>query len=132
METYKIGEVAKMAQVNIETVRYYERQGLIPPPPRKESGYRQFPKGSVDRVKFIKRAQGLGFSLKEIAGLLILKLECATTCGDIKKLADLKITEIERKIESLNKIKAELAGLAETCCENGRVHECPILIAIES
>jgi len=132
MRVFKIGEIAKMAQVSIETVRYYERQGLLPHPPRRESGYRQFPQESVNRLKFIKRAQELGFSLKEIADLLSLRVMCDTTCGDIKRLAERKILEVEMKIQGLNTIKAALTGLVGTCHEDRQAEECPILMAFDN
>lgn len=125
----KVGKVAQLAHVNIETIRYYERQGLIPPPPRRESGYRNYPKETVDIVNFIKRAQEVGFSLKEIANLISLRTGSDTTCGDIKRLSESKILEIEGKIQSLNRMKDELVKLVSECQENRQVHECPVLLA---
>jgi MerR family mercuric resistance operon transcriptional regulator len=129
MKELTIGQVAKGGGVNIETIRYYERQGLIPPPPRRESGYRQYPEDTVNRVRFIKRAQELGFSLKEVAELLSLRVVPDTTCGDVKKMADGKIAEIEGKIHSLEKMRDALARLVETCEKNRQAEECPILWA---
>lgn len=129
MKGLTIGQVAKGVEVNIETIRYYERQGLIPLPPRRESGYRQYPEDIVNRVRFIKRAQELGFSLKEVAELLSLRVGPNTTCGDVKKVADGKITEIERKIQSLERMRDALMRLVETCEENRQAEECPILWA---
>lgn len=125
-----IGHVAKRAEVNIETVRYYERQGLIPPPLRSESGYRQYPDETVARVRFIKRAQELGFSLKEIAELLFLRVGHETTCGDIKNFAEAKIAQIGGKIQALERMRDALARLVETCEESRQAEECPILWAI--
>lgn len=127
MKGLTIGQVAKGVEVNIETIRYYERQGLIPLPPRRESGYRQYPEDIVNRVRFIKRAQELGFSLKEVAELLSLRVGPNTTCGDVKKVADGKITEIEGKIQSLKRMRDALMRLVETCEENRQAEECPIL-----
>lgn len=79
-----IGQLAKQAQVNVETIRYYERRGLVPEPPRRESGYRQYSPDTVARIKFIKRVQELEFSLREIAELLSLRVDPGTTAGDIK------------------------------------------------
>lgn len=129
MKGLTIGQVAKRGEVNIETVRYYERQGLIPSPPRRESGYRQYPEETVARVRFIKRAQELGFSLKEIAELLSLRVGPGTTCGDVKRLADGKIMEIEGKIQTLERMRDALARLVETCEESRQAEECPILWA---
>lgn len=132
MKGLTIGQVAKRGEVNIETVRYYERQGLIPPPPRLESGYRQYPDDTVNRVRFIKRAQELGFSLKEIAELLSLRVGPDTVCADVRKRAVAKISEIERKMETLQRMKEVLAGLAAECEGRGPVSECPILEALET
>lgn len=129
MKGLTIGQVATRGGVNVETIRYYERQGLIPPPPRHESGYRQYPEDTVNRVRFIKRAQELGFSLKEVAELLSLRIGPDATCGDVKKLADVKIAEIEGKIQSLERMRDALTRLVETCDENRQAEECPILWA---
>ena len=129
MKGLTIGQAAKRAEVNIETIRYYERQGLIPPPPRRESGYRQYPADIVSRVRFIKRAQELGFSLNEVAELLSLRVGPNTTCGDVKKMADGKIAEIEGKIQTLERMKDALTRLVETCEEGRQAEECPILWA---
>ncbi len=127
-----IGQVAKRAEVNIETIRYYERQGLIPSPPRRESGYRQYSGGTVERVRFIKRAQELGFSLKEIAELLSLRVAPDISCSEVKRRAEAKITDIEEKIRTLQKMKEALARLASTCSGRGPTSECPILEALEN
>ncbi len=118
-----------MARVNIETLRYYERQGMLPSPPRSESGYRQYPEDTVNRVRFIKRAQELGFSLKEVAELLSLRVGPNATCGDVKKLADVKIAEIDGKIRTLERMKDALIQMVETCEESRQAEECPILWA---
>src|SRR5215472_12573306 len=115
MERLTIGEVAKQAHVGIETLRYYERTGLVARPPRSESNYRLYPQESVWRVQFIKRAQELGFSLKEIMELLALRATPETPCADIRMRALDKITAIEEKIEALNAMKYALAKLVEEC-----------------
>lgn len=132
MKRLTIGQVAKRAQVNIETIRYYERKGLIPPPPRRESGYRQYPEDAVNRVQFIKRAQELGFSLKEIVELLSLRVGPGTTCGDVKKLAEGKVAEIEGKIQTLERMKEILAGLTAECEGQSSASKCPILEALDT
>lgn len=126
-----IGQVAKKGGVNIETVRYYERQGLIPPPPRRESGYREYPEDTVRRIRFIKRAQELGFSLNEIAELLALRVGPGTTCADVRRLAAVKIREIEEKMETLGKMKEAITKLTTECEGRGPTSECPILEALE-
>lgn len=126
-----IGQIAKAASVNVETVRYYERRGLIPAPPRRSSGYRQYPARTVARIRFIKRAQELGFSLREIAGLLALRVDPETTCADVRSRAEAKIGEIEEKIRDLRRMRKALDRLASTCRGKGPTSECPILEELE-
>ncbi|HDO35560.1 MAG TPA: MerR family transcriptional regulator [Nitrospirae bacterium] len=132
MERLTIGKLAKQAEVNIETIRYYERRGLIPKPPRRESGYRQYPRDTVTRIQFIKRAKELGFSLREILELLSLRVDPATTCGDVKKRAEIKIADIEEKIRTLQRMKKALMKLTVECKGRGPVSECPILEALDT
>ncbi|GBD98799.1 mercuric resistance operon regulatory protein [bacterium BMS3Abin07] len=132
MERLTIGKLAKQSEVNIETIRYYERRGLIPKPPRRESGYRQYPRDTVTRIQFIKRAKELGFSLREILELLSLRVDPATTCGDVKKRAEIKIADIEEKIRTLQGMKKALMNLTVECKGRGPVSECPILEALDT
>src|SRR5688572_27027868 len=99
MNVLTIGQLAKRAGVNLETIRYYERRGLLSEPPRRASGYRQYRPDVVARIRFIKRAQELGFSLNEIHELLSLRVEAATVCSDVKQRAEAKVAEIEQKME---------------------------------
>jgi len=131
MNPLTIGQLAKHAKVNIETIRYYERRGLIPEPPRRESGYRQYAPEFVTRIQFIKRAQELGFSLNEIADLLALRVDTDTACNEVRKRAENKIASIEGKIQTLQKMKQALETLVVVCNENGVTGECPILGALE-
>ena len=131
MEILTIGQLAKNAQVNVETVRYYERRGLLPKPPRRESGYREYPLDAVARLQFIKRAKELGFSLKEILELFSLRIDPHTTCGDVKKRAEHKIADIEERIRILQGMKKALAKLAGQCKGRGPTTECPILDALK-
>jgi len=126
-----IGQVARKAGFGIETVRFYERNGLIDEPPRKTSGYRQYPESVISRLQFIKRAKELGFSLREIKELLSLRVDPTTTCSDIRERAEAKIADIEGKIQSLEKIKEVLMGLTASCGGVGPVSECPIVEALE-
>ncbi len=126
-----IGEVAKRSGIGLETVRFYERKGLIEEPPRTDSGYRQYPAAVVARLRFIKRAKELGFSLKEILELLSLRVDSDTTCADVKKRADLKILDIEQKISILREMKRALTKLVVLCAESGPTSDCPILEALE-
>ena len=132
MEVMTIGQLAKRGRVNLETVRYYERRGLIPRPPRWPSGYRQYSQDSVARIEFIKRAKELGFSLKEISELLSLRVDPATTCAVVKRRAEVKIADIEDKIRYLQKMKRALSKLTASCRGRGPTSECPILEALDS
>jgi MerR family mercuric resistance operon transcriptional regulator len=129
--TLKIGEVADRAGVNLQTIRYYEREGLLPEPPRLASGYRMFPLDAVQRVRFIKRAQELGFTLSEIKELLALRIDRERRSGDVQKLAQAKIADIEQKIRTLQSMKRVLKELSERCPGCGPTSECPILESLE-
>lgn len=131
-DIFTIGKVANASGIGIETVRYYEREGLIPKPPRRDSGYRQYPAATIDRVLFIKRAKNLGFTLTEIKELLNLKMGPKATCADVKRKADEKIKEVEAKITDLKRIKKALNQLTNQCRSKGPVTECPILENLEA
>lgn len=130
MQTLTVGQLAKQAQVNVETIRYYERRGILPEPPRRQSGYRQYPFEAVERIRFIRRAQELGFSLKEIGDLLALRVHPETTSADIKRRAEAKVADIDARIRDLERMKAALMKLAAACRGRGPTSECPILEAI--
>jgi len=129
--TYKIGEVASRAHVNKETVRYYEKRGLIPKPDRRRSGYRIFTKRHIEQIRFIKRAQELGFTLSEIKELLELRMDENTTCSEIKDEAQRKYQDVVDKIEDLQRIKTTLLDLIDSCTGSGPKGDCPILEALE-
>src|SRR5262245_2271788 len=130
MKPLTIGQVARQAGVGVETVRFYEREGLLQEPSRRESGYRQYPEGIVARLRFIRRAKELGFSLKDIKELLALRVDPTTTCREVKAQAEAKITDIEGKIASLLRMKKALVRLTATCRGQGPTSECPILEAL--
>lgn len=130
MSTLTIGKIAQRAGVGIETVRFYEREGLIDDPPRGPSGYRHYPESVVPRLLFIKRAKDLGFTLNEIKELLSLRLDPETTCADVKQRAEVKIADIEDRIRSLRRMKKALIKLTESCSGSGPVDDCPILDAL--
>jgi MerR family mercuric resistance operon transcriptional regulator len=132
MEVFRIGQLAKKAKVNIQTVRYYERRGLIPEPPRRESGYRQYSQADLDRLQFIRHAKDLGFSLKEISELFALRVDPHTTCLDVKRRTEAKIADVEEKIQALQRIKEALTHLVGLCRGRGPTSECPILEALDS
>jgi MerR family mercuric resistance operon transcriptional regulator len=127
-----VSELARRAGVNAQTIRYYEREGLLPKPPRTAGGYRAFPGDSVARVGFIKRAQELGFSLREIAELLDLRRHPGSACPAVRSHADAKIAAIDRKIRELRAIRSELVRLTRACAGRARPHCCPILSKLES
>lgn len=128
METLTIGQVAKRAGVGIETIRFYEREGLIAEPERRpSSGYRQYPPKAVRRVLFIRHAKDLGFTLKEIQELLQLRVDPDSTCADVRKQTKDKIADIEQRIASLERMKDALGRLAKKCRGRGPTTECPIL-----
>lgn len=128
----KISEVAERGGVNLQTIRYYEREGLLPKPPRLSSGYRVFPGDTVNRVRFIKRAQELGFSLAEVRELLSIRIDPRKECSDVKHLAQTKIADIDDKIRTLKAMKRVLNGLTEMCPGRGPSNACPILESIDS
>ena len=128
----KIGEVAERGGVNLQTIRYYEREKLLPEPPRLASGYRMFPESTVRRVHFIKRAQDLGFTLAEIKELLSLRIDHTGDRGDVRALAEAKIADIEEKIRTLTQMKQVLTDLTERCSGCGPSSECPILDSIDA
>ncbi len=132
MKALTIGKVAKQAGIGVETIRFYERRGLLEEPPRNDSGYRQYPPEAVVKLRFIKKAKQLGFSLKEIEELIALRHKQDATCGDIKAQAEERINNIEERIRDLSKMKEALVELTRQCSGNkGPVTECPILTALE-
>ncbi|QDU38799.1 Mercuric resistance operon regulatory protein [Maioricimonas rarisocia] len=131
MTSFTIGQVARQAGVGVETVRFYERKGLLEKPARRASGYREFDEAVVDRIRFIRRAKELGFTLKEIKELLELRLSPATTCADVRSRAETKIVDIESRIQSLERMKHALVRLTRACSGRGRTTACPILEALD-
>lgn len=125
------GEVARLSDVGLETVLFYEREGLIEEPARTKSGYRQYTQDDVRRIRFIKRAKDLGFSLKEISELLSLRVAPNTTCRNVKGRTQNKISEIEKKILALQRMKRALKKLEFACRGQGPTSECPILDHLE-
>ena len=130
MKALTIGQAARSAGLGIETVRFYERQGLLQEPPRRDSGYRQYPDDVVARLRFIRRAKELGFSLKEIKELLALRVDPNTTCAEVRKRAQEKVIDVEAKIAALKKIKKALKKLTAACSGRRPTSECPILDAL--
>ena len=130
MGSLTIGQVAQRAGVGVETVRFYEREGLISEPPRRPSGYRDYPPETVTRIVFIRRAKGLAFSLKEISELLDLRVRPRRNCSQVKQRADAKIADIDAKIAALRRMRRGLKSLAKACEERTPTTECPILASL--
>jgi len=130
MESLTIGKLAQRAGVGVETIRFYEREGLIPEPPRRPSGYRDYPLETVARIVFIRRAKDLGFMLKEINELLELRVRPRRNCAQVKRSADAKIANIDGKIASLRRMRRSLKDLTKACEERTPTTECPILTSL--
>lgn len=131
MEYMTIGQLAKLADVNIETIRYYERIGLLEDPHRTSTGYRQYTNEFLDRLRFIKTAKKIGFTLNDIQALLSLKVTSSTACDDVRILAEEKVLEIKNKIDSLTSMKLTLEKLIFSCENNELTSSCPILQSIK-
>jgi MerR family transcriptional regulator, mercuric resistance operon regulatory protein len=127
-EGLTIGPLSKRVGLNIETVRYYERAGLLPPPPRTEGGYRVYGDDHLKRLVFIRRGRELGFSLEEIRGLLRM-VDGGYTCGEVQSLTLAHLTDIKKKVADLRRLERTLKGVAEQC-EGGSITECPVIDAL--
>lgn len=123
-----IGRLADAAEVNVETVRFYQRSGLLDEPARPHSGYRTYGEGDVRRIRFIKRAQLLGFTLDEIASLL--KLQGSLACNGTRALASRKLAIVESKLADLQAMKTALTGMVARCDSEDRDDSCPIIQAL--
>ena len=126
----QIGEVAKKSRVGVETVRFYERKGLISLPKRSASGYRQYSETAIRQIQFIQQAKTLGFSLNEIGELIKLKNTRKANCADIKSYAEAKIIDIQHKIDALERMKTALRPLVFRCKSSDPISDCPILNAL--
>ncbi len=125
-----IGQVAQAAAVNIQTIRYYERRGLIPKPRRTPAGYRQYAEDAVDRIRFIKHAQELGFTLQEIQELLALRVQHGAACDAVERKTRAKLAIVEQKIRDLQRMRRTLQRLVHACIARRPTDDCPILEAL--
>ena len=125
-QTLTIGRLAKKAAVGIDTVRFYERRGLLPEPPRTAAGYRLYTNDTIARIRFIRRAKLLGFNLDEIGNLLNLH-DRGGQKSAVKQLTQRKLDQIDAKIADLSKIRDVLRELASECSGTGDVNGCPII-----
>ncbi len=132
MEGLTISKIAGGAGIGIETVRFYEKEGLIDPPARTPSNYRIYPESDIMRLRFIRRAKNLGFTLKEIKELLSLQLDPQASKAEVKQQTESKIADIGRKIRDLTRMKEVLESLDACCDGQGPTSECPILGALET
>src|SRR5713226_2291903 len=130
MGELRTAQLANEGGVNVETIRYYERRGLLPKPPRTGSGYRVFPQDAVKRLRFIKHAQALGFSLKQIRELLSLQVKPGSSCADVCRTAQAKITDVDDKIRHLQGIRKALVKITATCSGRGPISNCSVLHAL--
>jgi MerR family mercuric resistance operon transcriptional regulator len=132
MGNMTIGQMARSAGASVETIRFYEREGLLEHPARSASGYRNYPPEAVARLRMIRQAKELGFSLNEIKELLALRVAPGKSCSDVRARTERKIADIDQRIAALKRMKAALARLAAACAGRGPTSECPILEALES
>ena len=128
MNSIGIGSLARRASVSIDTVRYYEKSGLLAPGARLPSGYRRYGDEQVSRLRFIRRAQELGFTLKDIRELLGLSKQ--RDVARVKRAAQKKLADVEARLAALTRVRDGLATLVATCPGHGRAADCPILKAL--
>ena len=126
-----IGQLAKAVGVNVQTIRYYERRRLLSPTVRTPSGYRMYGDEAIQRLRFIKNAQALGFTLEEIAGLLNLRVDSAASCGDVQRRAQAKLARVEAKLKDLESMAGVLKDLIKSCRAGQPTDRCPILKSLE-
>jgi MerR family copper efflux transcriptional regulator len=125
-----IGAVARDAGVGIDTIRYYEREGLLPPPRRRASGYRDYDRGTVDRLKFIRRAKALGFTLDDIRELLALSADHEKGVRNVRQRAEQRLATLELRIQEMQRMRRGLKHLIARCPGRGDPEACPILHAL--
>ena len=130
MSTLTRGQLARLCEVGAEAIRFYERQGLLPPPARSASGYRRYTQDAVDRVNFIRRAKQLGFNLKEVRELLELQDDPHRDRSDVKAITESKLAEVIGKIRDLENMRIVLDGLVAECSGSGPIAGCPIIHAL--
>ncbi len=127
MKIFTTSQLAVKGGVISETIRYYERKGLLPPPARTVGGYRQYTEDDLKRLTFIKMAKEHGFTLKEIKELLELRVSAQSTCNEVREMAQTKINVVEEKIRELKQIRKALKHLMVNCHIQSPTDECPIL-----
>ncbi len=126
----KIGALAHRVDVGIDTIRYYEREGVIPPPMRRESGYREYGEGDVSRLRFVRRAKQLGFTLPEIRELLDLTASAADDMSGLNARAQAKLDDVNGRVTELLRVRDALQQLVTACPGHGALEHCPIMAAL--
>ena len=132
MSSLTIGALAKQAGVGVETVRFYERRGLVRRPVRPRAGYRAYPDEAIGRIRFIRNAQALGFTLHEVKELLSLRVTAGTSCAAVRSRASAKVADVERRMAELERMRKALQSLIAVCPGRGAVANCSILDALDS
>lgn len=130
MQTLSIGQVATQANTSIDTIRYYERNGLIDPPARRDSGYRSYTSEVIQRLRFIRRAKDLGFTLSEVGELMSLTSHARRDMGAMKQAARDKLGVVEEKLQEFERIRSALQQLIAACPGHGALEQCPIVEAL--
>jgi MerR family mercuric resistance operon transcriptional regulator len=128
MQEMTIGQLAEAAEVNVETVRYYHRRGLLPAPPRPAGGIRRYPADVLRRLRFIKRSQSLGFSLDEVEALL--SLHDGQTCRAARAIAEHRLADVRQRLQDLSRLEAALATLVQRCSTAKGKMSCPLIDAL--
>lgn len=128
-DTFSIGELAQQTSTKVETIRYYERIGLLPTPARTGGNYRAYARGHLERLSFVRRGRDLGFSLDEVRELLRLSDDRNQSCADVDRIARLHLAEVERKLADLRALQAELRLMVDHC-QHGTIAECRIIEAL--
>lgn len=126
----RIGDLARATDTSVVTIRYYERIGLLPAPPRDTGNYRTYDEGALRRLGFIRRCRGLGFSLDEVRALLALAQDAAHPCDAVDRITATHLEDVERKIADLSRLAGELRRIAASCRGAGPIHDCRIIEAL--
>ena len=132
MTSLTIGALAKQAGVGVETVRFYERRGLVRRPARPRAGYRAYPEDAVGRIRFIRNAQAVGFTLQEVKELLALRVTAGTSCAAVRSRASAKAADVQRRLAEMERIRVALEKLVAACPGRGALTNCTILEALDS
>lgn len=131
MSTLSIGQAAKITGISVEAIRFYEKQGLVSVPNRTAAGYRQYSPETIKRIRFILHAKDAGFTLKEVADLLALRQSSRDSCSKIKQRAQMKLQDVESRLNDLHMVRDALSNLVAKCDDKEKMGACPIIEALE-